>query len=101
MPGKSEAHDGFGTAVAIGYLESGESGWNLWIGSPGETINGVLHAGSVTRLLSVGFSPWLPTTSLYAGHGLPGTLQRQTIIGRTSAWSATTTSWRRTAPRAC
>lgn len=81
VPGTTEAHDSFGAAVAVGDLESGESGWNLWIGSPGETINGVLHAGSVTRIAFGGSR--LPTTSLYAGHGLPGTLQRQTIIGRT------------------
>lgn len=71
VPGTAEAGDQFGAAVAVGDLESGESGFNLWIGAPGESIGAVARAGSVTRLALGGSR--LPTTALYSGHGLPGT----------------------------
>lgn len=81
VPGTAEQGDRFGAAVAFGDMESGESGYNLWIGAPGESIGATARAGSVTRL-GLGGSR-LPNTALYSGHGLPGTPERGDQLGAT------------------
>lgn len=53
VPGASETADGFGTAVALGFL-SGDSGLvDAVIGAPGENIGSAVNAGDVTVLEDV------------------------------------------------
>lgn len=79
VPGVNETGDRFGAAVAVGDLESGESGWNLWIGAPGEDVGRIADAGTVTRIGLAGST--LPTTTLASGRGLPGTVEAGDQLG--------------------
>ncbi|MGC3995752.1 MAG: FG-GAP repeat protein [Propionicimonas sp.] len=79
VPGVDESGDHFGAAVAVGDLESGESGWNLWIGAPGEDVGRVADAGTVTRI-GLGGSR-LPNAALSSGKGLPGHAEAGDALG--------------------
>lgn len=79
IPGMNEAGDRFGAAVAVGNLESGESGYNLWVGHPGEDLGTLRDAGAVTRIQLGG--SFLPTVGLTSGNGLPGTAEAGDRLG--------------------
>ena len=68
-----------GAAVATGHLESGESGYTLWIGAPNEDVGTVVDAGAVTRLPLGGSS--LPAVGLASGRGLPGSAESGDRLG--------------------
>lgn len=86
VPGKSEANDRFGSAVAV--IRACSKGAGLLVGATGEAIGSALDAGSVWVLpLS---KTCTKRVQLYEGHGLGGAATEMASVG--SAVSALRTS---------
>ena len=85
VPGQFRAGDRFGETIGfLGLLgvESAED-WNLWVGAPGDLINGHADAGSVTVVASYGPSRVYTQNS----PGVPGTAETGDRFGASLAAS--------------
>jgi len=85
VPGQFRAGDRFGETIGfLGFLgvESAED-WNLWVGAPGDLINGHAKAGSVTAVASYGPSRLYTQNS----PGVPGTAETGDRFGASLASS--------------